>query len=1143
MTTRELMQALCEAGVSVVADEGRLRCSPASALTPSLREAIVRHRDGLLRLLTRSASPDPLPPPPDPALPYALSHPQQRIWFLDQLAGAQAAYVIPAAAYVRGALDVMDLQRAIAVVADRHDALRTAFSAVEGEPMQAVHDHVAIELPVISLEDLSPEHRREEAERRTSDVASAPFDLGQPPLFRTRLFRLSAQEHLWVLCIHHLIADGTSLRVLLNDVLDVYSALRRGEVVPQPARAATYGTFVAWQRDRLESDAATQMTEYWRGALNGVTPLNLMTDRPRTATRDPAGAAEVFTLEAALSERLRRLARTQGSSLYAVLLAAFQVLMARCAGQRDIAIGTAMANRARPEFEQLVGCLANTVVIRCDVDPDLPFADLLSAVQERIRGAWSHQEMPFERVVEHLKQREAGRNPVFDVFFALNVPIAASTLAGLRIEPIFVRPQAAKFELALFCEDSPDGLRALLEYQTDVWDRQTIQRLAALFVTLLGGIADAPTTTVGGLPMLDAAQQTALRDRQRASVRPFSEHACVHDLVAAQARRTPQAVAASFEGRLITYAELDRRSSLVARRLQVHGAGPGRLIGLAFERSLEMLVALLGILKSGAAYVPFDTAFPADRLRFIADDSGIAAVLTTLTGPSSELLQIQCCAVVPDSTPRLLLEDLEAPEGPDPIATAAARVSPVDLAYVLYTSGSTGSPKGVEVTHRSVVNFLESMAREPGLADDDVLLAVTTLSFDIAVLELFLPWVVGARVVLASRETAGDGQRLAEALAACRATVMQATPSTWRMLVEAGFRPGPDLKVLCGGEALSASLAADLTASGAEVWNLYGPTETTVWSAVARVRPGRPPDLGSAIGNTWIYVLDPAGQPVPVGVAGEICIGGVGVARGYRHRPELTAQRFVADPNADVSGARMYRTGDRGAFGNDGALRFLGRLDHQLKVRGFRVEPAEIEAALARHADVQQAVVVGQRGAGDDTRLLACVRCDPDHFSPESFRRFLSDRLPSYMLPAVFARIDEWPMTPNGKVDRAALSALSVDASSVPRASALVPPRDDLEAQVADIWRQVLGVDDLGVRDGFFELGGHSLLAARVVSRVESALGVRLPISLFTARPTVEEHARFIADERRGREERRAKLLDWVESLSEEDAVRYLKSQ
>jgi amino acid adenylation domain-containing protein len=577
--------------------------------------------------------------------------------------------------------------------------------------------------------------------------------------------------------------------------------------------------------------------------------------------------------------------------------------------------------------------------------------------------------------------------------------------------------------------------------------------------------------------------------------------------------------------------------------LRTRGVGHGQLIGLSLDRSLDMVVALLGVLKAGAAYVPLDTAFPVDRLRFIAEDSGLDAVLTTFSGPAGDAHRAQCCAVLPEETPKLMLEELaDGTEGEgDPDLEP---VTPDSLAYVLYTSGSTGRPKGVEVTHGNVVNFLESMAGEPGVTESDVLLAVTTLSFDIAVLEILLPLIVGGRKVIAPREVAADGARLAELLSTSGATVMQATPATWRMLIEAGYHPDTGLKVLCGGETLSAELAAALTDGGAEVWNLYGPTETTVWSAVSRVAAGQAPVLGRPVANTQLYVLDPHGQPVPAGVPGDIFIGGAGVARGYRHRPELTAERFVSDPFSGGPETRMYQTGDRGMFGADGALQFLGRSDHQLKVRGFRIEPGEIEAALIRHVGVHEVAVVGQHRSDGDVRLVAFVRSEPQSFSAESFRRFLSDRLPSYMIPSIFARVDEFPATANGKVDRAALAVRALDAGSEPQpvAREAVAPRTELEGTIASIWRDVLGVEQVGVLDSFFDLGGHSLLAARVVSRVEANLGVRLPINLFAVRPTVADHAEFVTTERARHDKQVAEMLEWVEGLSEEDAIQHLES-
>jgi amino acid adenylation domain-containing protein len=564
------------------------------------------------------------------------------------------------------------------------------------------------------------------------------------------------------------------------------------------------------------------------------------------------------------------------------------------------------------------------------------------------------------------------------------------------------------------------------------------------------------------------------------------------------------------------------------------------VVGLAVERSVEMLVALLGILKSGAAYVPLDSSFPAERLRFLIEDSGASGVVSSFEGSEAEDLRAQLKAVVPEGTPILLLEDMAGPDA-GPVPDGAWKVPPGDLAYILYTSGSTGRPKGVEVTHASVVNFMESMAVEPGLTARDALLAVTTLSFDIALLELVLPLVVGGRTLVASRATASDGEKLKVALVRSGATAMQATPATWRMLLEAGFRPGRNLKVLCGGEALPAALAAELLTSAPEIWNLYGPTETTIWSTVARLTPGRAPVLGKPIANTQIYILDPLLQLVPDGVPGEICIGGDGVARGYHGRPDLTAERFLPDPFASAP-ARLYRTGDVGLMRPDGSLHYLGRGDDQLKIRGFRIEPAEIEAALARHPGVQQVAVVADRRAAEDVRLIAYVRCEEQAFSPDAFRRFLAGGLPAYMIPSSFVRLDQLPLTPNGKVDRVALASREAPALDATPAE-WVAPRTPVEERLAAIWRDIIRIDRVGVRDSFFDLGGHSLLAARVIARVQESFGVRLPITLFYARATIEEHARYVEQSLPMTDQRLEDLMNWIEGLSDEEAARYLEQR
>jgi amino acid adenylation domain-containing protein len=1097
-------------------------------VSPELRAELRRSRDEVIRLLNAASAEAPLPAPVPG--PFPLSHAQQRIWFLDQLAGAQAAYVIPAAVLLRGAVDIAGLRGAIGSVVARHDALRLRFfRSPDGAPVQEVAPHVSVDLSFDRCDELSAEDRRRAAERRIVARASEPFDLAVAPLFRTGLIRLATDEHVWYLCVHHLIADGASLRLLLHEVLDVY-ANGPSDPAESPAPTAPFSVFVAWQHDRLASPDGEAMVQRGCDRLRDAAPLELLTDWARAEEWRAAGAAEIFDVPASTVTRVSDTARAHGASLFGALLTAFHVLLARSAGQSDVTVGSVMANRTRSEFAPLVGCLANTVAIRAEVDPGASFTELLGQVQRATRAAWEDQELPLEVAVERLKTREPGRNPIFDVFFALNVPTPHMTRAGLHIEAFLVRPQAAKFDIAVFGEPSDDGLRLLVEYRTDVWGAESIRRLLARYICLLEACAAAPDTRVGELPLLPRRELAAIEATWApASPRPDLE-TTVHGLVAEQCHRTPGAPAVKTSTGQLSYEELERRSERLGCALRARGLTRGRVVALLVERAIDLPVAMLGVLKAGAAYLPLDPGWPVERLRFMIEDSGARAVLSQDAAT--------CPAAAPDGIPNLSMPALD---GEPPAASASGiDASADDLAYIIYTSGSSGVPKGVEVTHRNVVNFLRSMRDVPGLRADDVMLAVTTIAFDIAVLEIVLPLTVGACTALVTRDVAADGAELVDALHATGATVMQATPATWRMVLGTGRSLPAGLRVLCGGERLPAELAADLCAAASDVWNLYGPTETTIWSTVSRVSAGQPPTLGHPIANTRVYVLDPCGAHAGFGVPGELVIAGAGVARGYLRRPDQTAARFAIDPFVGEGGARMYRTGDRAVLLPDGSVQFLGRMDAQLKIRGHRVEPAEIEAALGRHMDVHQAAVVGSAGEDGDARLVAFVVADPGAFDPSSFRRFLTDRLPGYMVPSVFAPVEALPLTANGKLDRAALEHRSRHLTPERPVAPRRPLRDGTEARLGAIWRDVLGVTHLSADDSFFDLGGHSLLAARVVARVEDALGVRVPIALFASRPTLEAHAAFVDASRQASDRRIERLLQWVESLSEEEAAKHL---
>jgi amino acid adenylation domain-containing protein len=894
---------------------------------------------------------------------FPASFPQQRLWFLEQLTPGNTAYNLPSAVRVRGDLDLELWRRAVNEITARHEALRTTFRAVDGQPVQVVSGWLEPEFTVVDCAHLRGPDGEAGIGKLAREEFARPFDLGTGPLLRLKFLRLAPDEHILLVTIHHITADLWSTSVFLQELVTLYGAYAAGEEPQLPALPIQYADYAAWQRKRLDSDALAGDLEYWQQALAGApAALELPTDRPRPAVQTTRGGSTPFALSERVMDLVRALSLRQGVTPFMTLLAAFTVLLHRYSHAEDIVVGVPVANRERPEIERLIGYFVNMLALRTDLSGAPTFRELLGRVRQASLGAFGHQEMPFERLVEALQpRRDVSRSPIFQVSFIFqNIPMPTFDAAGLRLEPMEIPGATARFDLELQVFDGP-GLTGRFEYNSDLFDAQTIERLSAHLAVLVERLVAGPDRPVGQVPMLTDEEEKLLRRRWNDTRRSWPQPLLAHRRIARQAALTPDRTALTCGAESLTYAELDRRANQLAHRLRRHGVGRDTLVGICLDRSPEMVVALLAVLKAGGAYVPLDPGFPAERIRFMIEDSGLGVLLTQR--PDAERFDGATATV-------LCLDEVRGELDAEPREAPEEDVEPGDAAYVIYTSGSTGRPKGVQVPHGALGNFLRAMKERPGIEADDTLLAVTTLSFDISILELLLPLVEGARVVIAPREVATDGARLAELLAASGATIMQATPSTWRMLLDAGWSGGAGFRVLAGGEALPPVLARDLRATGVPVWNMYGPTETTIWSAVSRVDDG-PVCLGEPIANTQLYVLDAARQLVPLGVPGELYIGGDGLARGYLGRPELTGQRFLPDPFDGDPDGRLYRTGDLVRRRHDGRLEFLGRLDHQVKVRGYRIELGEIESELVRQPAVKDAVVMVREDNPGDQRLVA----------------------------------------------------------------------------------------------------------------------------------------------------------------------------
>ena len=1040
----------------------------------------------------------------DAAAPCPLSFAQQRLWFLDQLEPASAVYNIVKAVRLRGTLHLEALRQALDAILERHEALRTTFSSVDGDPIQVINEPCVVPLAISDLRTLPAAERESECLHRLREVAQRPFNLSTDTMLRAALVRLQDDECVLLLVMHHIASDGWSVGLLMRELSAFYTSFVTGSAVTLPALPIQYADYAVWQRQWLQGEALATQVTYWKQQLKWALPvLELPRDYPRPMVQTYRGARQALQVPPAVTEGLKTLSRQAGVTLFMTLLAAWQTLLFRYTGQEDISVGTPIAGRTRAETEGLIGFFVNTLVLRTDLSGDPTFMDLLPRVREMAMGAYAYQDLPFEKLVEEVHpERNLSHSPLFQVMFAFqNVPRQTLDFPGLEWSAVDVEQGTAKFDMSLALWEETGGLAGSLEYNTDLFATPTITRIVGHLQTLLAGIAVCPTQRLSQLPLLAEVEQQQLLVEWNTTQAVYPQETCVHELIGTQAARTPDDIAVVCEGAHLTYRELDTRANQLGHYLRRYGVGPDVLVGICMERSLDMLVGMLGILKAGGAYVPLDPAYPQDRIAFMIEDSG-APILLTHSPVLSRL---------PDHRARVVCVDTDweevARERED---NPMGGVVPEHLAYVIYTSGSTGKPKGVQIPHRAVVNFLHTMGQRPGIVAQDVLLAVTTLSFDIAGLELFLPLTVGARVVVVSRAVAADGHQLARQLAEHGATIMQATPATWRLLLESGWQGHDRLKILCGGEALPEELAQALLSKCAGLWNMYGPTETTIWSTVAKIdTQEQAMTIGRPIANTQLYVLDRCQRPVPIGVPGELYIGGAGVARGYLYRPDLTAERFVEHPFSQEPAARLYRTGDLVRYRSDGTLEFLGRIDHQVKIRGFRIELGEIETVLTAHPAVREAVVIAREDTPGDKRLVAYVVTSKSSMPASSeLRSFLRQQLPEYMIPTAFMDLDALPLTPNGKVDRRALPV--PERTRIAPDGPLVTPRDALDLQLTQIWEKVLGLKPIGLQDNFFELGGHSLLAVRLFGHIERLCGKKLPLATLFQAPTIEQLANVL---------------------------------
>ncbi len=1043
---------------------------------------------------------------------FPVSFAQQQLWFLDQLVPGSPVYNLPGAIHFKGSLNVAALEQSLDEIVRRHEILRTNFRIVDGQPTQIVAPLRHSTLPLTDLQALPLDKRNAEVCRLSVEDGRRSFDLTCDALLRSRLVQLAEDEYLLLLTSHHIVSDGWSLGVFLSELAALYEAFSHGKPSPLSELTIQYGDFAVWQRDLLRDEFLVPHLDYWKQQLAGDRPLlELPFDYPRPAMQTTHGARQQLSLSGPLTDALKALSRKEGATLFTVLLTAFKILLRRYAGETDIIVGTPISGRSQTETENLIGLFVNTLVLRTDLSGDPDFTETLRRVNEVLLAAYEHQEVPFEKLVEELQpERDLSRMPLFQVMFAFqNVPMPSQELPEVSLKLLDVDIGTAKFDLALNLTESFDCLNGYFEYNTDLFKPSTIADLSEHFQTLLQSIVANPHRSIVALPLLTETEQHRLLSEWNDTVKEYPT-VCIHELFEEQVDRTPEAVAVIFEDERLSYRELNSRANHLAQRLQLLGVRPELLVGILMERSVEMVVSLLGVLKAGGAYVPLDPDYPAARLSFMLADSHISVLLT----------QTHLAERLPSHDVQVVCVDRDGGTVVEENTIVESQVSPQNLAYVIYTSGSTGQPKGMMLPHKGVVNCLLWMQDTFQLSDADRVMLKASLSFDASVWELFWPLAVGACVVVARPGGQQDGAYLIDTVIKHDVSTIHFVPSMLPLFLERKeLSEASSLKrVICGGEALPvSSLEQFFKRSTAALHNFYGPTETTIgstdWNCDRELeRPIVP--IGRPISNTETYILDNTLHAIPVGVTGELYIGGAGVGRGYCSRPELTALSFIPNPFSREAGARLYRTGDLARYLPDGNIEFLGRRDEQVKIRGFRIELGEVDALLSRHGLVRECVTLADENADGEKRLISYVVPHTDRAPTVSeLRQHLRDKLPEYMIPSSFIMLAELPLTPSGKLDRRALP--DVEGTRPELAQCYVAPSTVAEELLSGIWCDVLKLERIGIHDNFFDLGGHSLLATQVMASLQEVFGIEVELRRLFEFPTVAGLAASLETEQR----------------------------
>jgi amino acid adenylation domain-containing protein/thioester reductase-like protein len=1090
----------------------------------SIENSLTNQKRDLLKLLLNkkgiNLQTETILPRPN-SEPAPLSFGQEQLWFLSQIQD-NTTYNLPLALQISGSLNISVLEQVITEIVRRHEILRTNFQQIEGKNLQVIRPEINISLQVINLEQITAKQQLQNVERLINQETDKIFNLSEDDLFQSTLYQLNQNSYILLLNMHHIISDGWSIGILLQELSTLYGAYLAGNKSPLPDLQIQYADYAIWQKEKFTSEIREKQLNYWKQQLADIPPLlELPTDKPRPPIQSFRGGIWEFSINSNLSQKIRTLTQQSDATLFMTMLAAFVILLYRCSGQDDILIGSPMAGRNRQEIQSLIGYFVNTVVLRTKLTGNPNFREILNQVRQVATDAHNYQDIPYNQVVEALNpQRNLSYNPVFQILFDLQHSLTDKLqLPGLTLQPFLGEHSTSKFDLSLIIEDRGTELIGAWEYSSDLFTQEAISRITENFQTLLNGIVNNPETPINQLPIISAFEQQQILEKWNNTQQDYPESFCIHELFTQQVIKTPDAIAVKFGNQQLTYTQLNQKANQLANYLQNCGVTSEVLVGLYLERSLDILIAILAILKAGGAYLPLDPKYPQTRLTDILNDSQVSIILTQeklLTSLSSPLPRGET-PLTPYQGKIILLDTDLTIISQQNIETPISAIKPDNLAYVIYTSGSTGKPKGVMITHQNIVNHATSIIDKYQINSHDRILQFTTFIFDVAAEEIFPAWLSGATLIICPQEMVTNLIEFSQFLAQESLTVVNLpTPywQEWVLEIDRKVSQIPDsLRLVITGsdQVLPEKLALWqklVTEKRQNIqWiNAYGLTETTITSTVYQLpvnyqlNTTHSVPIGRPIANTEIYILDQNLQPVPIGIPGELHIGGAGLARGYLNRKQLTNEKFISNPISSSKSSRLYKTGDLARYLPDGNIEFLGRIDYQVKIRGFRIELGEIEAVLAQHPLVKSSAVIVREIQPGNKQLVAYVVTEDHSNIQQDLRSFLKQNLPDYMLPAFFVRLAELPLTPTGKINRRALSALMLELN---HEIDYILPRNPLEQKLAEIWCQVLGLEKVSVEENFFNLGGHSLATIQIISRIRETLKIDLPLQYLFTEPTI----------------------------------------